>query len=200
MELKDRIKNIVNFFEKIKKEDPRCGDVSCGTCGGYGSAIKSSMDDYMYNEVSEILDCSNDMDIDDIKMLSEWDEFLSTLYGYKCMELISSRMRYHKGKAIDLNNVREMDYFLFRNRWARNLRQGINEPENFSYLYDSMLTAGMELAIKRQDRSLAETIFIILDKSILQYPEFIEKVLVICPDRIVKNYFKLLTADEVEIK
>ncbi len=190
MELRNRVKSIVDHFEKLKKEDPRCGQVLCGTCGGYGSAIKESIDEQMHNEISEVLDAAANMDIDEIKMLYRWAELLSFIYGYRKMELITSRFYYQKGKSIDLDNIRDMDNFLFHNRWSRNLRAGIDEPENFAKLYDSMLKTGIELAVKTRDSSLAESIFIILGYGALEYPDFIEIVLKVCPDRVIEDYLK----------
>lgn len=196
MELKNRVKSIINHFEKTKKEDPRCGDLFCGTCGGYGSAIKKTIDRQMYNEISEVLHSAQNMDIDEIKMLYRWADFLST-YGYRNIDLVRSRFLYHMGRSVDLGSIRDMDYFLFRNRWSRHIRSAFDEPENFSKLYDSMLNSGIQLAIETHDSSLAESIFIILGYDALKYQDFIDVVLKVCPDRIVKDclsYLKVFPA------
>ncbi len=212
MELKDRIKNIVNYFEKIKEEDPRCGEVLCGTCGGFGSAIKESMSEEMINEVSTVLDASENMDTEDMQILYEWSEFLSFMYGWDKLRLIDGHVNqikykermqvlYAEAKSIELHDIWEMDHFLFNNRYLRfNQFKFDNEKESIGDIYNSILKSGIELAIKSQNKSLSESIFIILGSDVSQYPQFIEKVLVVCPDRIVENYFKILPVDERETK
>lgn len=212
MELKNRIKNIINYFERIKKEDPRCGDVFCGTCGGYGSAIKESMDEQMNNEILEILNVVEKMDTDDMQMLYKWSEFLSTMYGGDKLRLVYNhvgkikkkeemRRNYERVKSLDLKNVWEMDHFLFHERSLRFDKYKLDDEQNcIGDLYTSILKSGIELAIETRNKSLCESIFIILDSEALQYPNFIEAVLEVCPDRIIKSYFKMLPEEEQEEK
>ncbi len=169
MDLKNRIQKIISYFEKIKKEEPRCGELLCGTCGGYGSAVEELISEQMYVEILSILERITSLD--EINLFGEWEQLLRRRY-FDELNTAYVRSDYYFGKSIDLDDLEAVKDFLIKKEWDR--RRDSSTPQlkefvKFAQTYDFILETSIKSAINRGDVNFIKSILSILRRHNFQY-------------------------------
>ncbi len=150
---------IVSYFENSinQRTDRSCNELFCSTCGGISRYIKDTIDNKIFNLISDTLDRIHPSDL---CKFGRWEVIIQYLSPAKYESLINQ-----KKQAIDLNDSNEVNEYLLEVRD----KLSFNDSS-----YNATVYQGIKLAIKQQDISLIETLILILGEKAMDYPQLVE--------------------------
>ena len=95
-----------------------------------------------------------------------------------------------EGKSLDLKDARKIYQFLLNYRSLYKIyRRRSSKPAEFNHIYESILSAGIELAIEKQDHSLIDKILYVLQDDARKYPRFFALASKSCPESVLEHCF-----------
>jgi len=156
------IQKIISLFEKLKDQEPRCGDMLCTTCGGYGFAIIGKLSDEDFQNINKLL---LQVSPKDYEKFGIWTVLLERISPFGVASVRARKVQ-SLVESLDLSDIRSVDRFLF----------GCKDHYKFSSFekdYLSTLEHAIPMAIDTSDASLVETLVIILGKQATNYPELV---------------------------
>lgn len=149
---------ILEIFNQYKPKK-YCGKVYCSTCGGWVHPIRQNITPAEVAEIKKlVIDASNE----DLMKLGELYQLIRELLGIEYGGSYTGKSIDELYKKIEFDDVRSVDSFLYR---LKNTNYKGND------WYSDFLEKTVEIARKTNDRSLIETMIIVLGSEFLNYSE-----------------------------
>ena len=162
MQLQEKIEYIVEVFEMLK--NPKCNEMFCSTCGGHVGKIAREINQFFPSNTKIISEVLSVATLDEFDKFGIWTDALESI---NLNGVISVYIR--ESRKINLSNIGDVDRFLLK---ARKINK-FNNSE-FSPLYKKILERGISLALITLNESLVETIVIVLEGRVKDYPELVD--------------------------
>jgi len=153
------IQEIIDLFEKLKEQEPRCGKILCSTCGGYGTAIRERLS---LEDQKNIYQMLSQIPPKDYRKFGIWRIILDKI----CPSGVAS-VHAREVQSLDQSDIRAVDRFLFERRY--DYKSSYYEKD-----YLSTLARAIQMALEASDSSLVETLVIILGEQASKYPELVD--------------------------
>jgi hypothetical protein len=141
---KREIDTLLAQLDALVKKDPRCGSMTCTTCGGFGFHIFNNLSHELKSLIDHVL---AEATLDEFDELGDWKFIIMRSNQDKVLGLYNRAT-----KNLDINNPRKLDKFLYSSKLVNG--KNYHSPEN------SILEQAATSAIKTEDISLIETILL----------------------------------------
>lgn len=150
--------NLISILSQFDAGDKNCKKVFCTTCWGKSYAFKQNATPEIHAEVKKAI---SEMSFREFFSISDtywggWAEFLYDRYTDEVVTMLNK-----EAESINVDDIRTLDRFLFE---ARKYRNAITP-------YRDLLDVAIKTAIKSKDKSLIESLIIILGGYIVDYEE-----------------------------
>lgn len=155
-------KTLLEKLNGYRTKSSNCEKVYCTTCGGRAAhALSNKLE--LYDEVASAL---SQITLDELEEFGEWIQVLEQI-DYGAVTSVYLRA----ARLVDESDIRELDRYLLQ---ASRLKSPSTELDA---LYQAHLDAGIKAVIGTGDRSLLETLVLVLGEDILKNNELLSLAL-----------------------
>lgn len=151
------IEKIVSFFDDCLENNNCCRSLYCSTCGGVYHAIKSKMTDEIKSLLHSVMEQISRKQLLDFGFYTPLIEALEPK-AYK--QILRKEIN-----EINQDDIWEIDHYLINARHYYSL-----DDELFKKLIDH----AVEMAISTKNKSLCETLIIVLKNKVVKYSRIID--------------------------
>lgn len=156
------IQIIIELFESFEKskDNSLCSEMFCSTCGGLAFYIQQHLSPEDNSHITDILDR---IDPNKIYQFGKWRPIIRSLFASKYKSLIEQTTKL-EFEALNIKSQRSVNHFLF-DAWK-------NKALDFD-AHCRVIESGIELAVRRKNVSLVETLILILGDLAISYPDLV---------------------------